>query len=281
MARPNRLPALPPTPPPCHDAQVNTNAAAANQAALDSELLAREAARLGFVLSAEMLATFERYAAELLLANERLNLTRLTRPDEIAIQLLLDSLVCLWGVPDELAAPDGALLCVDLGTGAGLPGLALAVVRPAWQVTLADSVGKKVAFVAQVGALLGLTNTESVHARAEDLGHDSARRERYDLAVARAVAPLVTLVEYLLPLVRVGGRALALKGADVATELATAQVAIDVLGGTLVEARPYELPGLDQARHLVIIEKLRATPAAYARQAGVPAERPIGAPRRA
>lgn len=268
--------ALPRPPPPCHDAAVDTDHAV-ESTALDGALLAREAARLGFELTPGMLAAFERYAAELVAANRQVNLTRLTRPDEIAVQLLLDSLVCLWGVPAELAGPEEPLRCVDVGTGAGLPGLALAIARPNWSLTLADSVGKKVAFVARVIAALGLARAEAVHARAEDLGRDPARREGYDLAVARAVAPLATLAEYLLPLVRVGGRALALKGADVAAELAAAEVAIDVLGGQLEETRPYQLPGLDQPRHLVVIRKLRPTPAAYARQSGIPAARPIGA----
>jgi len=161
-----------------------------------------------------------------------------------------------------------------------LPGLALKIVRPHWRVTLADAVGKKVAFVARAIDLLGLEGAEAVHARAEDLGRAPDHRERHDVAVARAVAALPVLAEYLLPLLRVGGRMLALKGADLDAELAALDPALAILGGRLVTVRPYRLPGLDADRHLVVVDKVRATPAAYPRRPGLPAQEPLGDPPR-
>jgi 16S rRNA (guanine527-N7)-methyltransferase len=221
--------------------------------ALDRERLAAVAADLGVGLGADQLATFARYAALLVEANRQVNLTRLTRPEEIAVQLLADSLVCLQGLPDDRAGPDEALRCVDVGTGAGLPGLALAVVRPRWRVTLVDATAKKVAFVDRAIAALKLPNARAIHARAEDLAGNRAHRHGYDLAVARAVAPLPKLLGYLLPLVRPGGRALALKGAEVAAEIEAAAPVLERFGARVLESRPYRLPGLDQPRHLVVV----------------------------
>jgi 16S rRNA (guanine527-N7)-methyltransferase len=243
---------------------------------LNTALLRAACAGVGCPLAAEEVAAFERYAAALVAWNAHVNLTRLTSPDEIAVQLIADALVCLWGVAPALAGLEAELSCVDVGTGAGLPGLALALVRPRWRVTLADAVGKKVAFVDHAIQVLGLTTCAAVHARAEDLGRAPAHRAQHDLAVARAVAPLAVLAEYLLPLVRVGGRAVALKGTDAVQEAATAAGALGTLGGRLIEVRPYALPGLGAGRHLVVIEKVRPTPAAYPRRAGLPAQQPLG-----
>ncbi len=166
--------------------------------------------------------------------------------------------------------------CVDVGTGAGLPGLVLAIVRPEWRVVLADAVGKKVAFVEHVVSMLGLEGVMPVHARAEDLGQAPAHRAGYDLALARAVAKLPVLAEYLLPLTRLGGRAVAMKGAEVAAEVAAAEEAIGVLGGRVESVVEVRLPGLDAARRLVVLAKVAPTPPDYPRRAGLPARRPIG-----
>jgi len=230
---------------------------------------------MGFALDPEAVARFERYAAQLVVWNARVNLTRITRPDEIALQHFLDSLVCLRALPPGADAPEAALACIDVGTGAGLPGLALKIVRPAWRLTLVEAVGKKVAFLEHVVGTLGLVDVTIRHARAEDLGRDPAHRERYDLAVARAVAPLATLAEYLLPFVRPAGRMVAQKGEVVLGELAAAGPAIALLGGHLLETLRYEIPGLAHARHLVVVEKVQPTPAAYPRRAGLPAREPL------
>jgi 16S rRNA (guanine527-N7)-methyltransferase len=246
-------------------------------APLDRSLLERGAAELGVALSRAALQAFERYAAELVAANRQMNLTRLTRPDEIAVQLVLDSLAGFAALPER--DRPGPLACVDVGTGAGLPGLALAILRPDWPVTLVDSVGKKVAFVEHVIGLLGLPRARAVKGRAEDLGHLAEHRERYDVALARALAPMPALAEYCLPLVRTGGRLVAYKGAEVEAELADAGPAFNTLGGRLAEVRAYTLPGLDASRRLVLVEKRGSSPARYPRRAPEPRERPIGFPR--
>lgn len=232
---------------------------------------------LAAYLTPEALAAYRAYAAALLQANESLNLTRLTRPDELALQQVLDSLVCLRGLPAD-QGPQTPLSLVDVGSGAGLPGLALRIACPAWRLTLVESVAKKAAFLRTVAALpaLHMADTVVLAARAEDAARLPEHRAAYDLATARAVAALPVLAEYLLPFLRVGGRALALKGAEAAEEARSAAGAIRKLGGELVELLPYRLPGLDQARHLVVIEKRHPTAPAYPRRAGLPTARPLG-----
>lgn len=270
---PPSVEAIQPQPDPQHER------AMADRCDLNTALLRRVGAQLGFEadLSAAAVARFERYASEIVVANAGLNLTRITRPDEIAIRHFLDSLICLRGL-GPLAERE-TLRLIDVGAGAGLPGLALKLVRPGWQLSLAESVGKKARFLEGLVAqpALGLAGTRVLCARAEDLGRAPEHRAAYDLALARAVAALPTLVEYLLPLLRVGGRALALKGAEIGAELDAAAPAIEALGGRLVEAQPYRLPGLPEARHLIVIEKRSPTPERYPRRAGLPARSPIGA----
>lgn len=246
----------------------------AHLCALNTALLRRAGERMGIALDPAVVAAFERYAAELVVWNAKVNLTRIVRPDEIAIQHFLDSLVCLRGVPPEDAAR--SLSCIDVGAGAGLPGIPLKLVHPSWRLTLVESVGKKTAFLNHVIDVLELDKVQVLHARAEDVGRAPDHRERYDLAVARAVARLPVLAEYLLPLVRVGGRMLALKGRDIAAEMADMAPALQLLGGRLIEVQPYRLPGIREPRHLVVIGKLRPTPTAYPRRAGIPEREPIG-----
>lgn len=242
--------------------------------ALNSALLRQVGARLGFGddLTPEVVARFERYAAEMVVWNQRVNLTRITRPDEIAIQHFLDSLICLRGLREGTGA---SLRCIDVGTGAGLPGLPLGIVRPDWRLTLVDSVGKKTAFLSHVVEVLAMPGVTVLHARAEDVGRMPAHRATYDLAVARAVVALPVLAEFLLPLVTVGGRMLVLKGSEIDAEVAAMRPALGMLGGRLVEVQPYTLPGVEHTRHLVVVEKVRSTRAAYPRRAGEPGRRPL------
>jgi 16S rRNA (guanine527-N7)-methyltransferase len=240
---------------------------------LDTARLTAVAESFGITLTEPELQRLGIYARALVEANRRLNLSRLTGPEELAVAHIGDSFACLWGRPDGAAGRPPRW--VDVGTGAGMPGLAVAVLHPDWRLTLVDSVGKKVSFVSAVIQAMGLDHAVALQARAEDLGRDPDHREAYDVALARALAPMPTLAEYLLPLVRIGGRVLALKGADAEAELAEAAAAIGTLGGAVVGLRPYSLPGLDRTRHLVVIEKRRPTPAAYPRRAGLPGRSPI------
>lgn len=254
-------------------------ASATPDAPIDLDLLASAATEQGLAdyLTPPALAAYQAYAAALLRANESLNLTRLCSPQELALQQVLDSLICLRGLREGLG-PQTPLRLVDVGSGAGLPGLALRIACPAWRLTLVESVAKKAAFLRATAdlPLLAMADTTVLAARAEDAARLPEHRAAYDLATARAVAALPVLAEYLLPFLRVGGRALALKGAEAAEEARSAAGAIRKLGGELVELLPYRLPGLDQVRHLVVIEKRHPTASAYPRRAGLPTARPLG-----
>jgi 16S rRNA (guanine527-N7)-methyltransferase len=232
------------------------------------DLLASTAAAWGHPLSAAQLDQFDVYADELRRWNEQVNLTAIDDTPGIVTRHFLDSLRCAnsWG-----AAPD---TLVDIGAGAGFPGLPLKILRPALQLTLVESIAKKAAFLRHMADTLGLTNVEIITARAEVVGRDIAQRERYDVAVARAVAELRVLAEYCLPLCRIGGRFLAPKGAQIEQELRTALPAITQLGGRLVGVETVELPEL-APRSLVIVEKIAPTPPQYPRAPGVPAKRPL------
>lgn len=237
------------------------------------DTLAREAAARGLPLTDDQLAQFDAYYRLLVEWNARFNLTRITEAEAVQVQHFLDSLALL-AVAGEWFPHQAKV--IDVGAGAGLPGLALKIARPDLAVVLTDSVAKKAQFVDHVIRTLGLIGAQAVHARAEDLGRDGAYRDGFDVAVARAVADLPVLAEYLLPFVRVGGAALAQKGARAAEEVARAAKAVRVLGGGAVSAAEYRLPGLDEARAVVVMPKAHRTPPAYPRRAGLPAKEPIG-----
>ncbi|MBX0326822.1 16S rRNA (guanine(527)-N(7))-methyltransferase RsmG [Oscillochloris sp. ZM17-4] len=230
--------------------------------------LAQTCAAWGIPLDAGQIAQFAAYDRELRLWNERINLTAIRDSAEIYRRHFLDSLSLarFWG--------DDPASLADIGSGAGFPGLALKILRPSIRITLVESVGKKADFLRHMADELGMSGVRVLTARAEDVGRDRAERERYGLVTARAVAELRVLVEYGLPLLRVGGRMLAPKGAAAHDEAAAAARAIDVLGGELVGVEPVEIPGLD-AHAVVIITKVRLTDSRYPRLPGMPRQRPL------
>ena len=205
--------------------------------------------------------------------NTRMNLTGDTDFAASLTRHYLDSLAPLhWA---DLFEPGARL--IDVGSGAGFPGLPLAIARPDLQVTLLDSLAKRIAFLTAVTEALGLTNVRLIHSRAEDGGRDSALRERFDVAVARAVAPLPVLCELLLPFVRVGGRMVCYKGPSAEGELAAGQKAARMLGGGRVENRPVFLPSEPDWRHCVLVcPKEAKTVRQYPRKAGTPSRQPLG-----
>lgn len=225
---------------------------------------------LDLTLTPEQETAFDVYARELAAWNAHTNLTAITAPDEVRVRHFLDSLTVLAAVP----LPPGAHV-IDVGTGAGFPGLPLAIVRPDLRVTLIEATGKKLAFCQHVAEQLGLTNLDFVHARAEEGGHMPALRERGDLVAARAVARLPALLEYLLPLARVGGLAAAMKGRTAAEEAADSSRALRLLGGKLRGVREFALPGLDEPHHLVLVDKVAPTPKGFPRRPGLPVQRPL------
>ena len=234
------------------------------------EILAARAAEAGIPLTAEQIGQFSVYNEMLLDWNTRMNLTALTAPEDVAVKHIIDSLTAY-----DAALFDGARTLIDVGTGAGLPGIPLAVYAPHLTVTLLDSLNKRVRFLTEVTAAMGFQNVRCIHARAEEAARTAEHRAAYDIVVSRAVARLPVLLEYTLPLVRVGGTLLALKGRAYAEEQKEARRAAEVLGGGRITARPVHLPGLDDVRAILTVTKERQTPAAYPRGGGAPTRRPL------
>jgi len=226
--------------------------------------------QLGVRLNATQLAALARYEQELIDWNSRINLTAIRSSQEIRTKHFLDSLTCLLAFRET---PPERL--IDVGTGAGFPGIPLKILYPKMQLTLVESVGKKADFCRHAAGTLGLTGVDVVQERAEVLGQSPDHREKYDWAVARAVAILPVLAEYLLPLVRVGGSMLAMKGESGPAEAHTAEHALRMLGGHLRQLVPITLPGVVEERYLVLIDKVAATPESYPRRVGFPAKKPL------
>ncbi|MGQ9927336.1 MAG: 16S rRNA (guanine(527)-N(7))-methyltransferase RsmG [Chloroflexaceae bacterium] len=231
-------------------------------------LLADTATAWGLPLDSNQLRQFARYADELLAWNAHTNLTAITDRQAIYVRHFLDSLALarFWGPPPATL--------VDIGTGAGFPGLPLKILHPPLAVTLVESVGKKTTFLKHLVAVLGLEQVRIVTARVETLGHDPGERERYDVATARAVADLRVLAEYALPLLRVGGLLLAPKGVGAEPEIEGARRAVALLGGTIEQVVPIQLPGVEP-RSLVVARKVAPTDPRYPRSVGIPARRPL------
>jgi 16S rRNA (guanine527-N7)-methyltransferase len=241
--------------------------------------LQNRAHAMGIELNDAQVAAFGRFQAELLDWNQRMNLTSITDPAEIETKHFLDSLSCLLALPRMDGRPIAAWLAtspkaVDIGAGAGLPGLALKIAWPGLRLTLLESTGKKCRFMQHVVDTLGLTDVAVVQARAEDFGQH-AGRIAFDLAWARAVARLPTLLEYGLPLLKQGGWFVIQKGREPQEELASSGAALQMLGGRLHATLPVVVPGLEAERSLLIVAKAAKTPADYPRRAGVPERAPI------
>ncbi|GAB4581275.1 MAG: 16S rRNA (guanine(527)-N(7))-methyltransferase RsmG [Anaerolineales bacterium] len=220
-------------------------------------------------LTTSQRVAFSQYAELLQAWNQKFNLTAIHTPDEIWSRHFLDSITCLRAMHNT---PVDRV--IDVGTGAGFPGLVLKIVCPDMHLTLVESVGKKAAFCAEVVRILGLENVDIHPTRAEELGHSPEHRAQYDWAVARAVAPLPVLAEYLLPFVKEGGKMLAQKGRETAQELNQAKNAFTLLGGELDQILPVPVPGGD-AHTLIVVAKTRPTPDRFPRRAGIPAKRPL------
>ncbi len=236
-------------------------------------LLLEGAARLGLALTPPQVEAFRRYQAMLLAWNRRFNLTAITEPEGVQVRHFLDALSCLPAMRAR-GGLEGRRV-VDVGTGAGFPGLPLKIVCPAMRLTLVEATRKKTDFLRALVAELALTGVTVIHARAERLGREALHRERYDWALARAVAEMRVLAEYLLPLVRLGGWALAQKGEHAPAEVQRAACAITLLGGEVERLEPVTLPGLAEERFLVLVRKVAATPPRYPRREGMPAKRPL------
>ncbi|MGB9639505.1 MAG: 16S rRNA (guanine(527)-N(7))-methyltransferase RsmG [Anaerolineales bacterium] len=225
---------------------------------------------LGIQLTAKQIFAFQRYEELLLSWSKHTNLTAIRDPEMIAIKHFLDSLTCM------LALRDTAInRVVDVGTGAGFPGIPLKIINPAMELTLIESVEKKASFCRAVIAELNLKGVTIIADRVEKVAHQADHREGYDWAIARAVASMPTLMEYLLPLVKVGGSALAMKGESAPLEAHQAEHACQILGGRLRKLIPIHLPKISEDRYLVLVDKIACTPEGYPRRPGIPEKRPL------
>jgi 16S rRNA (guanine527-N7)-methyltransferase len=228
------------------------------------------AAVLDLSLSPQQEAHFDQYARELAVWNEHTNLTAISDPDGVRLRHFLDSLTVIKAVP---MSP--GLRVIDVGTGAGFPGLPLKIICPDIQLTLLEATGKKTAFLQHLIDLFKLDNVTNVNARAEDAAHDSAHRAAYDVVLARAVARLPALLEYLLPFAKVGGLCVAMKGRTAQDEAADSTQALATLGGRIKGIETIQLPGVEDPHRLVIIEKIAPTPREYPRKPGIPTRKPL------
>jgi 16S rRNA (guanine527-N7)-methyltransferase len=226
--------------------------------------------QLNIELTAQQWEQFERYRQELLDWNERINLTAIKDPEEVLIKHFLDSLSLLMAYD----RPQTRLL--DIGAGAGFPGLPLKIVRPAWQVVLLEATGKKVTFLQHVIETLQLKDVAAVHGRAEELAHKPEYRAKFDLVTARAVASLPTLLEYAAPYCRVGGQIILLKKGEIADELARGKRAAKEVGASLKADIVVNLPGLDDGRRLLVWEQQKKCPAQFPRSGSLMAKKPLG-----
>jgi 16S rRNA (guanine527-N7)-methyltransferase len=253
------------------------------------EILRQGARGLGLSLTPRHLEQFETYYRELTVWNARFNLTAITGYQEVQRRHFVDSLYCLLAfpqqglgdtIPDTVPVQRGGLglRCVDIGTGAGFPGLPLKILLPDMRLTLIESVGKKVTFLQYIVRELGLSGVEIIQGRAEEVAHQETHREAYDIVLARAVAHLAVLAEYCLPFCRLGGRMIAPKGEDAVAETEEAQGAIGLLGGRVVAVKPLTMDEWMSDHYLVVIDKATATPERYPRRTGIPAKRPLTDP---
>ena len=235
-----------------------------------AEILKKAAEEYGISLSETQLQQFDRYQELLVEWNQKMNLTALTEPKDVAIKHMIDSV----SVYDEKWFSEG-MSVIDVGTGAGFPGLPLKILCPSLKVTLLDSLNKRVKFLETVVSELGLSDIVCVHARAEEAARQKQYREKFDAVVSRAVARLPILAEYDLPFVRVGGFFAAMKGAKYEEEAEEAKKAVKLLGGGEPVLREIKLPELEDKRGIIYIRKEKKTPSVYPRKAGTPEKNPI------
>lgn len=199
--------------------------------------------------------------------NEKINLTAITEDSEIIIKHFIDSLTVIKYIPENASI-------IDVGTGAGFPGIPIKITKEDTIITLLDSLNKRLIYLNEVIEKCNLKDISTVHGRAEDFGNNEEYREKYDIAIARAVANLATLTELCLPFVKVGGNFIAMKGSSI-EEIEDAKKAIEILGGEIENIDKFMLPETDMERNIVIIKKVKNTPKQYPRRAGIPANKPI------
>ncbi|MGI6707119.1 MAG: 16S rRNA (guanine(527)-N(7))-methyltransferase RsmG [Clostridia bacterium] len=233
-------------------------------------ILKETALEMGIAVDERALSRFSQYYHVLLDWNKRMNLTAITEEEEVAKKHFLDSISPLTGqwIPQKASL-------IDVGTGAGFPGIPLKIVREDLKLTLLDSLQKRVNFLEEVTGVLGLTNIEIYHGRAEDYGRKAEFRGKFDIGVSRAVAELPVLLELVLPFIKIGGLFIAYKGPGVFEEIEEGKKALELLGGRVEDILSVEIPGTDLKHYLTIVRKSKQTPTKYPRKAGKPERSPI------
>ena len=230
------------------------------------ENMERKAKKLKMNITREQANKFYTYMNLLIEWNKKINLTTIVESEDIINKHFIDSMTIIPYL-------DKQDTIVDIGTGAGFPGIPVAIMRKENMITLVDSLNKRISFLNEVKGLENIENIKNMHSRAEDFAKDN--REKFDIATSRAVASLPILLEYLLPLVKVGGKCICMKGAEVEEELKLGQKAIEVLGGKIEKIDNFTLPETNISRNIIIIKKIRKTPEKYPRKAGTPTKEPI------
>lgn len=239
---------------------------------MNPEIFAEELANYGFKLSSKQKEQFATYYNKLIEFNKKVNLTRITDKNEVYLKHFFDSITPLLEFSDLFKGEKS--LC-DVGAGAGFPSLPIKILCPDLSITIVDSLGKRLKFLDELVSDLSLDKVTLVHSRAEDAGQNKNLREKFDLVTGRAVARMSVLSEYCLPLAKVDGYLVALKGPKAQDELAEAKNAIEVLGGSVKEVKELTLPDTDDERTLIVVKKVKATPKKYPRKAGTPNRKPL------
>lgn len=239
---------------------------------MDTETFRAAVQALGVTLTDQQLAQFAHFYELLIDWNQRMNLTAITDKAEVYLKHFYDSLTII----PELRSLNEAHTLLDVGGGAGFPSIPLKIAMPDLQITVLDSLKKRMTFLDTVIEELGLTGITTVHGRAEIVGRDKHYREQFDVVTARAVARMTVLSEYCLPFVKLNGTFIAMKGSKGESELVQADKALQVLGGQTLHDRTFELPGEEGARHIITVQKTKATPKKYPRKAGTPNKQAIG-----
>lgn len=239
---------------------------------MNPEQFVQELSKRNFKLNEKQINQFNQYFTSLIAANQKVNLTRITEEDDVYLKHFFDSLTPLFTF-SEVFKP-GDTVC-DVGAGAGFPSIPLKILQPELKVTIVDSLGKRLTFLQDLIEKLQLQDVTLVHGRAEDVGQNKLYREQFAIVTARAVANMAVLSEYCLPLVKKSGYFVALKGPKAEKELQDGQKAISLLGGKVIQTEELQLPTSSEERTLILVQKVKATPKKYPRQAGTPHRKPI------
>lgn len=227
-----------------------------------------QAKKIDVILDEEQIQKFYKYMELLLEWNEKINLTAIVEPRDVILKHFVDSLtICKELQKNKTLA--------DIGTGAGFPGIPVKILRPDLDITLIDSLNKRVNFLTMVIEALKLEKIVALHGRIEDFGKNKKYREKFDYVTSRAVANLSTLSEYMIPLVKIGGKCICMKGSNIDEELKNAEKAVKTLGGKIEKVDTFLLPDTDMGRNIILIKKEKATPNKYPRKAGTPTKEPI------